>query len=209
MISSPYRTSLIVAIVALLAANWSILISYRAKVQALKPKGVEYSYIGDDYPVWFDVPRIDDPVEMTFAESSSYPMTGERAQALYISMRASYSHDGYVHLGPDHRWFAVSMFHQMHCINQIRNNIVDPDGHSGRHAAKGHIQHCLNYLRQFFLCHADDTLEPGNFLEHEHIMGTVSHTRQCRDWMKLEDATETNWQEWLAYNATHPYPPES
>ncbi|EIW76475.1 hypothetical protein CONPUDRAFT_131117 [Coniophora puteana RWD-64-598 SS2] len=126
-------------------------------------------------------------------------MTGPRAQAAYVSLRGANSHDGYVRLGPGYRWFSISMFHQMHCLNQLRVNLVDPDGEL---ASESHVQHCLNYLRQFFLCHADDTLEPGDFLQSEHIRGTISHTRQCRNWMKLEDAVDANWRDWLAYSQT-------
>lgn len=137
---------------------------------------------------------------MTFAETEAYPMSGDDAFAIWTSARVPKAHWGYVHLGHDFRYFAVSMFHQLHCVNQIRMNIVEP---YGRHASEGHMQHCLTYLRQFFLCGADDTLEPGDFTEKDLVAERVSHTRVCRDWSAVYDSVGENYREWREFSESN------
>ncbi|KAK3050542.1 hypothetical protein LTR09_008181 [Extremus antarcticus] len=61
------------------------------------------------------------------------------------------------------------MFHQMHCIIDIRqhySSLIGVNGTSDEDRelaisdkAKAHMAHCFNWLRQSILCHADDTKE--------------------------------------------------
>lgn len=108
-------------------------------------------------------------------------------------MRSMRTHKGYVHLGSERRWFAISMFHQLHCVNIFRKSLSDPaiDGTN-----ENHVQHCMSYLRQFFLCAADDTLEPGDFEKKEYVWNRMGHIRVCRDWSSVYDAAAENWEEW-------------
>ncbi|KZT21625.1 hypothetical protein NEOLEDRAFT_1139244 [Neolentinus lepideus HHB14362 ss-1] len=62
--------------------------------------------------------------------------------------------NGFVRLGPNKRLFALSVYHEMHCMQSIRRAILQ-EGYGS-----GHVQHCLNYLRQMILCRADVQLEP-------------------------------------------------
>lgn len=82
-----------------------------------------------------------------------------------------------VHVGENDRAFQVSLFHQLHCVHLMEEAFLRGEYH-GLNAH--HIQHCLNYLRQSFLCGADDNLEEGDFdLEMEDRNGG---TKVCRDW---------------------------
>lgn len=55
---------------------------------------------------------------------------------------------GYVRLGPEHRIFAVSMFHQHHCLFLITQSLAK--GPLTPHDTP-HMQHCMNYLRQSYM----------------------------------------------------------
>ena len=82
------------------------------------------------------------------------------------------------------------MFHQMHCLQRIRNAIVHGDpGY--------HTRHCLNLLRQVILCASDITLDPINIGTDGTDRVGVVHV--CRDWEKVYDLVEKNQ---LRYNMT-------
>lgn len=82
------------------------------------------------------------------------------------------------------RTFLVSMVHQLHCLDVLRVAFV-----TNRTGAAHHVEHCLRYLRQTVLCHADTTLEPdepgvrdGRW---EHAASGVGAVHRCRDWTVL------------------------
>ncbi len=56
------------------------------------------------------------------------------------------------------------MFHELHCLRAMRNTIEIGWKTIG-HSRQAHILHCFNYLRQWTLCAADVTLEPGDFFK--------------------------------------------
>ncbi|KAJ7191608.1 hypothetical protein GGX14DRAFT_380900 [Mycena pura] len=144
------------------------------------------AYFGDDYPELWDIDT-SVPVAMVMEESRWYPVHGGRdAMELWATTTsASFS---YVGLGPEQRAFAVTMFHDMHCLRFIRA-IVD-----GRYdeTSQEHIQHCLNYFRQSILCSPNLTLEPANVLDRDFEIERVGATHVCKDWSILYAASEAN-----------------
>jgi hypothetical protein len=58
----------------------------------------------------------------------------------------------------------------MHCLDSIRKAMI-------LEVKDEHATHCLNYIRQALLCHADPTLMP--YVEYGIGFGV---THQCRDW---------------------------
>jgi hypothetical protein len=54
---------------------------------------------------------------------------------------------------PDGETHTVAMFHQLRCLELIRNAYVDSAGYTPI------VGHCMNYLRQSILCLADTRLE--------------------------------------------------
>ncbi|KXN85263.1 hypothetical protein AN958_11557 [Leucoagaricus sp. SymC.cos] len=90
---------------------------------------------------------------------------------------------GRIHLGEERRVFNHVFWHQMHCIVSMQTavrNRNNPFTHPP------HIGHCLNYLRQTFLCAADHTLETGDFLKRDFEKDRIADTRMCRDWDMVE-----------------------
>lgn len=100
------------------------------------------AYIGDDYPELWQIPFTQN-VAMMVEETQSYPLDGgPNAREIWATTNAKGF--GYVRLGSEHRAFAVSMFHQLHCTRLIHAALA------GKYDAptRGHMHHCLNYIRQ-------------------------------------------------------------
>jgi hypothetical protein len=59
-----------------------------------------------------------------------------------------------------------------------------------------HIKHCLDGLRQFVMCHADDTPRytgrRHDQANEKDPFGGVGQPRMCRDWDKFMDWAEEN-----------------
>ncbi|THV05115.1 hypothetical protein K435DRAFT_647990, partial [Dendrothele bispora CBS 962.96] len=126
-------------------------------------------------------------VLMTTEESRHYSITGPDALEEWASTAARGF--GYIQLGGHQRLFAVSMFHQFHCLRLMRYAL------EGRHdeGSQGHMQHCLTYLRQMILCHPDLTLEPADILddERDYEMRRLGSTHVCKDWTKVRNNTRS------------------
>jgi Mycotoxin biosynthesis protein UstYa len=113
--------------------------------------------------------------------------------------------DGHIRLGKDMRMFAVAMFHQLHCLRGIRNAMVD--GWKNLHPAhRGHIHHCFNYVRQYTLCDADVTLEPGDFTKRNFTLQRTGATHTCLDWEPAYEMMRDQWLAWEAYREANNIP---
>ena len=146
---------------------------------------------------------------MVVEETRSYPILGQDAFERWA--RSSPKGFGYVRLGPEHRAFAVSMFHQLHCLRLLRVALAgNYDSYT-----MGHAQHCLNYIRQYVhkiyrriswnnqllifrmvLCSPNLTLEPANILARDFEVDRVGATHVCLDWSVLYGDVENNWDSW-------------
>jgi hypothetical protein len=80
---------------------------------------------------------------MAVEETRFYPIGGGH-DSFEMWATTSSKGFGYVRLGNEHRAFAVAMFHQLHCVRLIHAGLT------GRYdvATRGHMRHCLNYIRQ-------------------------------------------------------------
>jgi len=104
---------------------------------------------------------------------------------------------------------AVSVFHQIHCLNMLRvayfanqqtNTTADANQnpihnheshthtqvntHDHDHASSSHLLHCFDYLRQALMCSADTSLEPlrSSTLTTNPGVDGWGVTHQCRDY---------------------------
>lgn len=109
---------------------------------------------------------------------------------------------GRARIGPDRRVYVVSYFHQLHCLRGLQRGIVSPDRMDGVSPTPGHAHHCINYLRQTFLCGAMDMLEKGDFMMNDHSVGIVGNDLVCTDWKAVVvDAMQKNYDgftEWTS-----------
>jgi hypothetical protein len=79
------------------------------------------AYKGHDFPDTLPVSSLGRAL-MTVEESPTYPLQGVESDAEWFSMTsAGY---GYVHLGPNNRIFAVTMFHEVssNILLSVRRN---------------------------------------------------------------------------------------
>ncbi|KAK7032904.1 hypothetical protein R3P38DRAFT_2521166 [Favolaschia claudopus] len=160
-----------------------------------------YSYVGDDFPTMLPGVPLGDKVKMVVEESVHYSLSSEARPAWYAAFPDGV---GSVRLGTHHRTFFVSMYHELHCLQQFRDTLVDLNPH----VAWGHLHHCLNYLRERALCQADLTLEPGDFTERNFARDRVGATHVCRDWNAVISVVDENWNDWVSvwkefHNVTH------
>ncbi|KAJ7153217.1 hypothetical protein C8R46DRAFT_1166192 [Mycena filopes] len=148
------------------------------------------TYVGDDYPELWDAPS-PNFVAMTVQETHQYPIHGGH-DALEMWATTNAKGFGYVRLGNEQRAFAVSMFHQLHCVRLMRAGLA------GRYDAyaRGHMQHCLNYIRQMILCSPDLTLEPPDVLTRDFELDRVGATHICSDWESMYTEAASNFGRW-------------
>ncbi|KAF2663830.1 hypothetical protein BT63DRAFT_460952 [Microthyrium microscopicum] len=104
--------------------------------------------------------------------------------------------------GADH--YGVSVFHQLHCLEMIRNNyynlltgelqsttrdqLLQLDYNSSEAYLHKHIDHCFDYVRQSLMCAGDVTIEPAQDAfkgVHRAINGWNVEHRKCRDWSQI------------------------
>ncbi|KAI0355426.1 hypothetical protein OH77DRAFT_1520992 [Trametes cingulata] len=151
--------------------------------------GQDYTYIGDDFPESWPLSSAH-PVALVVENPSHYSISGLDAREEWAA--SSPKGYGYVRLGPEYRAFAVSMFHQMHCLRLMRSALAGDH----RPATDGHFGHCLVYLRQLILCNPDLTLEPPDVMKYDYDAKQDGSTHVCQDWRQVYDAMAANWNEW-------------
>lgn len=172
----------------------------------------EYSMLGDDWPP-FSPLELEQKVEMVVEESVHYVAGGSRTRAGggqdEWQYQRGFGFDGAARLGVDNRTFAVSLYHQEHCLlyfhaqltdrtkNEYKDEDEDNDSSGRRRFA--HHQHCLNYLRQQALCHPDLTLEPGDFATRDFEVDRVGQRHVCRDFDTAWDYNTERWLEWYHF----------
>jgi hypothetical protein len=113
---------------------------------------------------------------------------------------------GLLHLGPHQRPFTISMFHQLDCLNTIReaavfeiSRIGTPQPEVEEQPPK--VQECMDYIRHMVLCRAELRLEnvkqwgPGT----EHTTAPET-THSCKDWRLVYETAEENF---AAFTSLH------
>ncbi|KAK7001629.1 hypothetical protein R3P38DRAFT_3216502 [Favolaschia claudopus] len=107
-------------------------------------------------------------------------------------------HPFVVHLGANRRAFTVAYYHQWHCVHVLSLTFLRGEY---KRLTNEHVQHCLNYLRQSFLCLSDDSLEPGDFMSaHMNVFGG---NVVCRNWEEVDFFVDRNLKDWMEWNKTN------
>jgi len=77
--------------------------------------------------------------------------------------------------------FAVSAFHQLHCLNMIVKSYFSALGNHDHDVV--HTKHCLGYIRSSIICAADSALEPWK----DKLKGVdgFGSMHMCRDFDEL------------------------
>ncbi|KAK0446606.1 uncharacterized protein EV420DRAFT_1276499 [Desarmillaria tabescens] len=106
--------------------------------------------------------------------------------------------EGYVRLGPKGKPFALSMYHQLHCLNALRYaHVIARLGLVAHPEDRDmyHDNHCLKYIRQGLLCRADISVIPIN--------SSATTQSRCWDWTEVRSFVEQNYAEWEDVPLTH------
>ncbi|TCD64210.1 hypothetical protein EIP91_004444 [Steccherinum ochraceum] len=157
---------------------------------------VDYSFIDRDNPL--EMPTGPVPtVEMTFQESTRFTLTDDTSKPNWETLFTNQFGIGFQHLGPFHYRYISAAYHSLHCVFSMAEDFDKPD-----HIAhpSHHFIHCLMYMRQIFLCHADMTLESGDFMNKNFTLDRTGVTRECRDWSTVARWVDENFEEWATYN---------
>ncbi|KAL7279768.1 hypothetical protein ACG7TL_006175 [Trametes sanguinea] len=162
-------------------------------------EGRNYTYIGQDYPLSWELPPLG-RVHLSQENTIQYALDTDLGVAEWHATLPSGG--AILHLGPHFRPFTLSMFHQLRCLDIIRDTIVDfymdtsPDAKIKRPDL---AQHCMNYLRQTVMCRADLRLEHVRASSGTGLtVPDVTHTT-CQDWTAVYEAAEQNWEEYLVH----------
>lgn len=141
----------------------------------------DYSWVGDDFPLYYPMPPLP-TVAMTLYDSVHYdlspppsltPSSSHFSPEDYTTLLNESNHEwallgttpagfGRTRLGPEQRMFVLTVYHHMHCIRKLEVALLDRTDHI---STFHHALHCLNYLRQGFLCGAHEGLEEGDWMQ--------------------------------------------
>jgi hypothetical protein len=143
-------------------------------------------------------------VKMVVEESVRYALTAPEAHEEWIWTGPIGDHA--IRLGEDQHAFTIAMYHQLHCLRQIRESLARGDFARMHPVAKGHMHHCFNYLQQWMLCAADVTLEPGDFAARNFSAERVGATHVCKDWEPVYAMVDAGWDSWEEYRIAHGVP---
>jgi hypothetical protein len=88
---------------------------------------------------------------------------------------------------------AIEVFHQLHCLNLLRqaNHMEHYSSQGGDTAAEphdlhGHLDHCIDALRQFVMCQSDTNVFPFRFPFNDgDPWPDYSSPRMCRNYEKV------------------------
>lgn len=162
------------------------------------------AYIGKDYPITYPTHHQKPlaPVGLTLQNSIHFTLNTTLTPSLQQTWKTITTHPlglGRIHLGPEKRLFVTAFYHQLHCLRMLQQGILDR-----KHwfATREHVQHCLSYLRQTFLCAAADGLEGNDFMEWEEegvrggATGYAGGMLVCRDWEEVYRRMGQSWEEW-------------
>ncbi|KAA1473544.1 hypothetical protein DENSPDRAFT_279254 [Dentipellis sp. KUC8613] len=146
----------------------------------------EYSWIGDNYPLLWPLPE-SDPVVLYPEDQHRYTMYGPNSKAEWAALVPG---NGTVQLGPHGRTFSIAMFHQLKCLDIIREAMVHTEVEVEDRDPV--VDHCVNYLRQIVLCHAHTTIESVRSEVGPHVTDTTRMGYVCQNWRLLYDAAKEN-----------------
>ncbi|EIN03773.1 hypothetical protein PUNSTDRAFT_109187 [Punctularia strigosozonata HHB-11173 SS5] len=180
-----------VAAVMLLTAVTAVDLFLRLRREQLPTASEErnYTWIGNDHPARLDLDL--PPARMLTEETVHYQLDADAEWASIFPLGG-----GFVRLGPHKRAFGLSIFHQFHCLDNIRLAIMESNK---SRILPTHLAHCFAYLRQMVMCRSDTFLEPLlPPYEEKHVNSWYDH--ECLDWSVVYDAVERNFEE---FNSTH------
>ncbi|TFK55864.1 hypothetical protein OE88DRAFT_671584 [Heliocybe sulcata] len=182
---SNYLKPLPVALAALFISTCINLLAVRRLRGQKDFDDSHFSYLGEDYPT--HLPIYLPSVALTIEDTTHFGISDPDAWPEWRSTDYFPRANGFVRLGPMGRPFGIAMFHQMHCLQMMREAVLKGDSNY-------HVHHCFNLIRQALLCASDTTLDPIDVSGEGIISGAdgIGTTHVCRDWTKVYDFVYEN-----------------
>lgn len=142
--------------------------------------------VADRISLQWDIGPLDD-VTMYIENTQHYALDTEEGIAQWAALVPP---DGGVITIPGlgHQPFTISLFHQLRCLDVLRDAVVSSI--TNRTQASPKTVHCLNYLRQMVLCRADRYLENVRDPSAEHVVQFMGE-KTCKDWAQVYAAFES------------------
>ncbi len=191
----------IVFFVLSLITSWTITSVVSLGLEVLYPHG-KYSLqsiilmsqcVPADNLSW-SVP-VRDPVALYLHDSIHYAVDTEDGAMEFAQLLPAGSHLVHLRDGSEIATYTVSMFHQLRCLDIIRDAYVST---SAPPSLSVPTQHCLNYLRQMSLCRPRLQLESGKDGYGKRDVATRPYDAVCHDWTALYEAAEDNHQRYAS-----------
>jgi hypothetical protein len=139
-----------------------------------------------------------DPIESLLENSVHYDVDTDQGAAEWNATLPSGGVT--VHLGASAEPYTVAMFHELRCLNILREIFREyyADDAEDAQLPRAHLaNHCMNYLRQMVMCRTDTRLQTVR-ASRGGGRTVLDVTRQCRDWTKVYEAAEENYADFLA-----------
>jgi hypothetical protein len=159
------------------------------------------AYLGRDFPQrWFPLDLDLEEVHMPREDSVHYTMNTPLGTAEWQTLLPS--GDGFLYLGPSHQQFSIAMFHQLRCLNVVRGALASiferPElATPNSDDQPAIVRHCMDYLRQMTLCHADLTMLNVKSIHRGrgHVKDS-DNTHRCKAFNTIYDAAEENYAQY-------------
>ncbi|RPD52400.1 hypothetical protein L226DRAFT_616399 [Lentinus tigrinus ALCF2SS1-7] len=162
-------------------------------VAAILLLGTNFTYKLSSFLKLYSKRDHDDAINAGIWEVERKPVAFAFDSGLYYDFNASQAWgalvpgDGLIYVGDQHEPFMVSMFHQLRCLNVMRDQLTKPRAQREEQPAR----HCMNYIRQMILCRGDTNLDPYQYPSNIHPV-EPHPVRRCLDWNAVYDAVEKN-----------------
>ena len=148
---------------------------------------------GSDHSQRWDIPPLEN-VQITIENSVHFALDSPLGSLEWNSTLPSGG--GFLYLGENLEQFSISTFHQLRCLDIVRQGLVKFRNEGRRHTPDALVHHCMNYLRQMILCRSDLRLEHGRHLSRGIAVSDVTHST-CKDWGPVFKAAEDNYRNYV------------
>ncbi|VDC03528.1 unnamed protein product [Peniophora sp. CBMAI 1063] len=126
------------------------------------------------------------PVSMYFEDSVRYGLNGSDADAEWAALLPP--DGGCVRFGPVGATYMPSMFHQLACLDLLRQSYVARESALAG-GSPVRVTSCLNYIRQTVYCRRDVRLEPVVDPDGSHAVQPWG-PKSCKDWRRVYEEQE-------------------
>ncbi|KAG4435258.1 hypothetical protein IFR05_009254 [Cadophora sp. M221] len=94
--------------------------------------------------------------------------------------------------------WALSVFHQIHCLHSILESYTNMyfDSIVPENKRSKHVYHCFDYLRQILMCSGDTSLEGQDPFHEPGETAGYGTTHMCKDYSQIVEGAKRSWAEY-------------